>query len=384
MLVFHTPLSLLHNPPHEILSGCVQPYFESPERYFRILTTLLKSTAFEGRTLEWPVEEVVTEEVLEAIRPVHDERYLAFLAEIYDEWIAEGGSKDAALPETFLRSDLLLEEGGVGSQKDGAVARIGRHSFDLSAPVTANTWIAAVASTRVALEALDTLTADGTAQATFALWQVRFFPFQLSHADGRIYSRPPGHHATDSLCGGYCYLNSAAIAARHFQRSSKGDKPRVAILDIDYHHGNGTSKIFYDDPTVLYVSLHGSPDYPYYTGSEAERGGPKARGMNINYPLALGTNDVDYLTALEKATDDVRRFEPDLLVVSLGVDTYIDDPLTNFKVTLAAYPEMGKLIARVGVKTLFVMEGGYYLDAIGYCVRGVLEGFREEGRRRQT
>lgn len=137
-----------------------------------------------------------------------------------------------------------------------------------------------MASTRVALEALDTLTADGTAQATFALWQVRFFPFQLSHADGRIYSRPPGHHATDSLCGGYCYLNSAAIAARHFQRSSKGDKPRVAILDIDYHHGNGTmflllkvglmltmvatgtSKIFYDDPTVLYVSLHGSPDYP--------------------------------------------------------------------------------------------------------------------------
>lgn len=156
MLVFHTPLSLLHNPPHEILSGCVQPYFESPERYFRILTTLLKSTAFEGRTLEWPVEEVVTEEVLEAIRPVHDERYLAFLAEIYDEWIAEGGSKDAALPETFLRSDLLLEEGGVGSQKDGAIARIGpsgclsneqrvlmlsgtgRHSFDLSAPVTAS------------------------------------------------------------------------------------------------------------------------------------------------------------------------------------------------------------------------------------------------------
>ncbi|BGP35537.1 hypothetical protein JCM10296v2_007377 [Rhodotorula toruloides] len=363
MLVFHTPLSLLHNPPHEILSGCVQPYFESPERYFRILTTLLKSTAFEERTLEWPVDEVVTVEVLEAIRAVHDERYLAFLADIYDEWVAEGGSKDAALPETFLRSDLLLEEGGAGSQKDGAIARIGRYSFDLSSPVTANTWVAAVASTRVALEALDALTADATAQATFAL------------------CRPPGHHATDTLCGGYCYLNSAAIAARHFQRSTKGDKPKVAILDIDYHHGNGTSKIFYDDPTILYVSLHGSPDYPYYTGSEAERGGPAARGMNINYPLPLGTDNEGYLAALEKATEDVRRFELELLVVSLGVDTYIDDPLTNFKVTLAAYPNMGKLIARVGVKTLFIMEGGYNLDAIGECVRGVLEGFEEQGGR---
>ncbi|EGU10996.1 putative acetylpolyamine aminohydrolase [Rhodotorula toruloides ATCC 204091] len=352
MLVFHTPLSLLHDPPHEILSGCVQPYFESPERYFRILTTLLKSTAFEERTLEWPVKEVVTEEVLEAIRAVHDERYFAFLAEIYDEWVAEGGSKDAALPETFLRSDLLLEEGGIGSQKDGAIARIGE---PLLLRLVGTGHCESVHSSVPLLSRLD----------------------DASGAD----TRPPGHHATDTLCGGYCYLNSAAISARHFQRSAKGDKPRVAILDIDYHHGNGTSKIFYDDPTVLYVSLHGSPDYPYYTGSEAERGGPNARGTNINYPLPLETDNEGYLTALEKATDNVRRFEPELMVVSLGVDTYIDDPLTNFKVTLAAYPEMGRLIAQVGVKTLFVMEGGYYLDAIGDCVRGVLEGFEEEGGR---
>lgn len=124
MLVFHTPLSLLHDPPHEILSGCVQPYFESPERCFRILAALLKSTAFTERTLEWPVEEVVTKEVFEAIRAVHDERYLAFLAEIYDEWVAEGGSKEAALPETFWREDLLLEEEHPG-EKEAPIARIG-------------------------------------------------------------------------------------------------------------------------------------------------------------------------------------------------------------------------------------------------------------------
>ncbi|BGP27799.1 acetylpolyamine aminohydrolase [Rhodotorula toruloides] len=360
MLVFHTPLSLLHDPPHEILSGCVQPYFESPERYFRILTALLKSTAFEVRTLDWPVDEVVTDQVVRTLGAVHDEQYLSFLADIYGEWVAEGGSKDGALPETFLRHDLLLEDGRIGSKTDGAIARIGRYSFDLSAPVTANTWIAAVASVRVALEALDALTSDATARATFAL------------------CRPPGHHATDSLCGGYCYLNSAAIAARHFKNKTDGNNPRVAILDIDYHHGNGTSKIFYDDPSVIYVSLHGAPDYPYYTGSEAERGGPNAQGTNINYPLPLETGNEGYLTALQKAADDVRRFKPELLVVSLGVDTYIDDPITNFKVTLAAYPEMGRTIARVGVKTLFVMEGGYYLDAIGECVRGVLEGFEKE------
>ncbi|GAA6005755.1 histone deacetylase family protein [Rhodotorula paludigena] len=364
MLVFHSPLSLTHDPPYEILSGCAQPYFESPQRYHRILAALLASPAFEERRLDWRTDEVVTAELLRAVRAVHDEEYLAFLEEIYDEWIAEGGSKDAALPETFLRQDLLLQPSDGTEGRGSAIARIGRYSFDLSAPVTADTWTAALASTRVALTALEALTAaDAAHQATFAL------------------CRPPGHHATDALCGGYCYLNSAAIAARHFQsqraiQAGQGaSRPRVAILDIDYHHGNGTSKIFWNDASVLYCSLHGSPDYPYYTGAASELGGPDARGLNVNYPLPLGTDDAAYLHALTQAVQRVNEFEPELLVVSLGVDTFRDDPLTQFDLSLEAYPEMGRVIGAMGVQTLFVMEGGYCLDAIGECVRGVLEGF---------
>ncbi|GAA5912617.1 histone deacetylase family protein [Sporobolomyces salmoneus] len=364
MLIFHNPLSLTHNPPHEILSGCLQPYFESPERYHRILDTLLvDKDHYEGCELDLQAQEVETKEELnEAISRVHERAYTDFLKEIYDEWTAEGGSKDAVLPETFLRNDLLLGSTLPENVKKSAIARTGQFFFDLSAPITKDTWIAALASAQVALTAsrwLDT----ALAPAVFAL------------------CRPPGHHSTESLCGGYCYLNNIAIAVRDYQstplRSLKRRRPKVAILDIDYHHGNGTSKIFFNDPSVLYVSLHGSPDYPYYTGSESERGGPSALGTNLNYPLPLGTDNTLYLKTLSEAVKQIDRFEPDRVFVSLGVDTFIDDPLTQFSITREAYPEMGKLIATLQKKTVFVMEGGYCLDAIGGCVKGVLDGFLE-------
>ncbi|GAA6034689.1 hypothetical protein JCM8097_001122 [Rhodosporidiobolus ruineniae] len=372
--VFHTPLSLLHNPPTEILSGSAIPYIESPERYRRILAALSASSALEVREEGWTRGDVITEELEEAVRRVHGEEYLAFLEEIYEEWVAEGGSKDAALPETFLRRDLLLEPEMDGRElsKGSAIARIGRFSFDLSAPITADTYLAALASARLALSALSHLISTPGLNGAFAL------------------CRPPGHHATSTLCGGYCFLSNAAIAARFYQSSlspssssspsGSAPKAKVAILDIDYHHGNGTSQIFYDDASVLYVSLHAAGDYPWYTGAVEEKGGPNARGANLNFPLPRGeaTGDEEYLATLEEAVEAVKGFGAELLVVSLGVDTYIDDPLTDFCITLAAYPRMGRLIAGAGVeKVLFVMEGGYCLDAIGDCVKGVLEGFRE-------
>ncbi|KWU45520.1 Arginase/deacetylase [Rhodotorula sp. JG-1b] len=322
MLVFHTPLSLTHDPPKEILSGCAQPYFESPARVTRILSALLDpecrdGSEFEERCCDWTREEVASDAaLLQAVARVHDPVYLDFLREIYAEWIEEGGSKDAALPETFLRRDLLLEpDHPARNYSVDAIARIGY--------------------------------------------------------------RPPGHHATDTLCGGYCYLNNAAVAARQFQHD-RGTKAKVAILDIDYHHGNGTSKIFYNDPSVLYVSLHAWADYPYYTGAEQERGGPDAKGMNINYPLTRGCSNDMYIYTLLKAVNDVRRFAPELLIVSLGVDTYSRDPITEFCITLETYPEIGRTIAQIERPTLFVMEGGYCMDAIGGCVRSVLAGFQEE------
>ncbi|GAA6064418.1 hypothetical protein JCM10212_002845 [Sporobolomyces blumeae] len=362
ILVVHSPLSLLHDPPHEILSGCVQPYFESPARYHTILDALNTDKERYGeRKLDWEPGQVETDELTRAIEAVHERDYVAFLRGIYREWIAEGGSKDAVLPESFLRRDLLLEPPSLPDNVDeSAIAKTGRFSFDLSAPITRDTFAASLASCRVALEATDLVrkaSQDGDA-GVFAL------------------CRPPGHHATPALCGGYCFLNNVACAARHYQLGSPNlERAQVAILDIDYHHGNGTSKVFYDDPSVLYVSLHGTPDYPYYTGASSERGGPSARNLNLNYPLPLGTDDTTYLSTLREATSKISDFKPEILFVSLGVDTFADDPLTEFNITLEAYPEMGKIIGSLRMRTVFVMEGGYCLPAIGQCVKGVLDGF---------
>ncbi|GAA6009689.1 hypothetical protein JCM11491_001059 [Sporobolomyces phaffii] len=358
--VVHCPLSLSHNPPHEILSGCVQPYFESPERYRIILDALVRDTeTYVEHRVDLEPQDVELQDLKGAVERVHEREYIAFLEEIYDEWIAEGGSRDAVLPETFLRRDMLLEDGLPGNVKQSAIARTGRFSFDLSAPITRDTRVAALASARVAMTATRMLLERGESlRGAFAL------------------CRPPGHHSAPALCGGYCYFNNVAIAVRDYQSQvATPHPPKVAILDIDYHHGNGTSKIFYDDSSVLYVSLHGSPDYPYYTGAASERGGPSARDLNINYPLPLGTDNEKYLETLGEAVSDISRFSPELLFVSLGVDTFIDDPLTQFNVTAEAYPEIGKLIARVRKQTVFVMEGGYCLAAIGQCVKGVLDGF---------
>ncbi|GAA5939843.1 histone deacetylase family protein [Sporobolomyces koalae] len=348
--VVHNPVSLSHNPPYEVLSGCFQPYQESPERYHRILKALLDDP--QARYLEHKISlnggEIDTDELDRAIGRVHDREYLDFLREIYVEWVNEGGSKDAVLPESFLRNDVLLESSLPSNVNQSAIARTGRFSFDLSAPITADTRVAALASALVAITASRILADDSTLRASFAL------------------CRPPGHHATPGLCGGYCYLNNVAIAVRDYQDrctgtspSSLDEKPKVAILDIDYHHGNGTSKVFYNDPSVLYVSLHGSPDYPYYTGSSHERGGPQAQDLNLNFPLPLGTGDAQYVSMLQEATNAIDHFEPELVFVSLGVDTFVDDPLTQFELTLDVYPRIGETIARLGKRTVFILEGGY-------------------------
>ncbi|CEQ42514.1 SPOSA6832_04337 [Sporobolomyces salmonicolor] len=382
--VFHCPLSLEHNPPHEVLSGRLQPYFESPERYVRILDGLLSPEDGEGAVfdeikLDWKPEEVEMEELRYAIEAVHDGDYLTFLREIYDEWVAEGGSKDAVLPETFVRSDMLLEPTRLPRNvNQSAIARTGK----LSPGTKLDRGLGSRHSP--ALESHSRRRRDSRAillcEALLHFGAPLFLPsFSVAH---RLIvfavrdSRPPGHHAGPALCGGYCYLNSLAIALRYYQaHRSTASVPKVAILDIDYHHGNGTSKVFYDDPSVLYVSLHGSPDYPYYTGASSERGGPSAPGTNLNYPLPLGTDNATYLRTLTMAGQAIKSFDAEVLFVSLGVDTFIDDPLTDFHITLEAYPQIGALIASLGLRTLFVLEGGYCLPAIGACVRGVLEGF---------
>lgn len=236
-------------------------------------------------------------------------------------------------------------------------AKAGYYCFDLSYPITADTYTSVAASAKVTLSAARELLKSG--ESVFAL------------------SRPPGHHAGTSISGGYCYFNNVAIAARYIQQESGGSSlSRVAILDIDYHHGNGTQEMFYSDSSVTYVSLHAELDYPYFTGSRNERGDGPGEGTNHNFPLPFGTDDGAYCGELRKGAKVIEEFNPNYLIVSLGVDTFESDPIGGgFKLTTACYAEIGRIIRELSKPTLFVLEGGYDLDNIGKNVRTLLKGF---------
>ncbi|MDO9486865.1 MAG: histone deacetylase family protein, partial [Sphingomonadaceae bacterium] len=222
-------------------------------------------------------------------------------------------------------------------------------------PITADTWDAAYWGAQTALSALAPLL-DGSARTSFAL------------------CRPPGHHAGADYLGGYCYLNNAAIAA---QAARDAGHARVAILDIDYHHGNGTQDIFWEDGEVLFASIHADPstDYPFFWGHADEAGDGAGRGTTLNLPLPRGTKLPAYVAALDRALDAIAGFGPSFLVVSFGADTFEGDPISHFKIAEADYPLVAARIAAAGLPALVVMEGGYAVDALGDNVAAFLSGF---------
>jgi len=223
-------------------------------------------------------------------------------------------------------------------------------------PITAGTWDAVQAGADVALTGAQAIV-DG-ALGAFAL------------------CRPPGHHAAAAAMGGYCYLNNAAIAAQHLLDHGCA---HVAILDVDYHHGNGTQSIFYARRDVLFVSLHADPrgEYPYFLGYADERGVGAGDGYTLNYPLPHGTAWDTYSPALDSACDVIAKDSPDAIVVSLGVDTYAHDPISRFALTSDDFSRLGVRIARLARPTLFVMEGGYAVEAIGVNAVNVLTGYEQ-------
>src|SRR5690606_11300047 len=232
--------------------------------------------------------------------------------------------------------------------------QLGYYSFDGGAPITAGTWQAAYSAAQVALSAQQEIV--NGARSAFAL------------------CRPPGHHAAGDVMGGYCYLNNAAIAAQAFL--DQGRK-KVAILDVDYHHGNGTQDIFYQRSDVLFASIHGDPaeEFPFFLGYADELGEGAGEGYNFNYPLPMGSAWGTWSAALEQACQRIAEYGAEVLVVSLGVDTYMEDPISQFKLDSPDYLAMGRRIAALGLPTLFVMEGGYAVEAIGINAVNVLEGF---------
>jgi acetoin utilization deacetylase AcuC-like enzyme len=340
MKVFYSDEHRKHEPPFEVFDGGLRtPYLENADRMDRILNAL--------ETVDWAELCEPREFGLGPIYAVHDKEYIDFLASCWTEWLeSEAKDKSVLLPATFaLRRQPHKPAGFLG--------RAGYYLMDLSACIVEGTYAAARSSANCALSAAERV-ASGE-RAAFAL------------------CRPPGHHAGKDYAGGYCFINNAAVAAHWL--SSHG---KVALLDIDYHCGNGTQDIFYDRADVLTLSIHADPnfEYPHFWGYADETGTGPGAGFHKNFPLEKRTNDAGYLTALEEALALIRRFEPASLVVSAGMDIYADDPLGTIKVTTTGIAEIGKRIASLGLSTLVVMEGGYANEVLGTNILHFLGEFK--------
>ena len=221
--------------------------------------------------------------------------------------------------------------------------------------INKGTWEAALASKDVALTGAELLL-NGDEKGIFSL------------------CRPPGHHAAFDMFGGYCFLNNAAIAAQWFRDNGID---RVTILDVDFHHGNGTQDIFYEREDVLYLSLHGDPcdAFPHFSGYREETGQGAGEGTTFNWPLSPGTQFKTWCDKLKQSLAKIDQFGAEVVVVSLGVDTFEKDPISFFKLKSDDFLSIGKLISDLQRPTLFVMEGGYDINELGINVVNVLQAF---------
>jgi acetoin utilization deacetylase AcuC-like enzyme len=284
---------------------------------------------------------------LDPILAVHDADYIDFLRTAYERWRATG-RQGQAIGYTWP----VVQRGP--RRLDRIDALLGRFSFDAATPIGAGTWDAVYGGAQTALTALQALL-DGQTPHAFAL------------------CRPPGHHAGADYLGGYCYLNNAAIAAEAATRAGR----RVAILDVDYHHGNGSQDIFWQRGDVFFASIHADParDYPFFWGHADEVGEGEGAGATLNLPLPQGTDLAAYLPALDTALASIGGFGADLLIISFGADTFIGDPISHFAIRTEDYRTIAGRIATLGIPALIVMEGGYAADALGHNVASFLSGF---------
>jgi len=345
MLTIYNDRHALHQGKFEMFRGELVPCFEVPARADFVLRELQQRRL---GAIESP------EEVDDgAITSIHSQRYVEFLAGAWDEWVAldpANAQRDAIpsyWPVRTFRSDVLPAS---------FPARMGLFSYDAGSPLTSGTWAAARSGAACAITAARRVLRGE--RAAFAL------------------TRPPGHHAGMDFFGGYCFLNNAALAAQALRDAGL---QKVAVLDVDYHHGNGTQAIFYERADVFFTSIHGDPhtEYPYFLGYADERGAGAGEGCNLNLPLARGSGFGVWREALARAVKAVAAFGAEALVVSLGVDTFEGDPISGFGLRSADYLAMGEDIAATGLPVVFVLEGGYAVAEVGINTVNVMDGFRQ-------
>jgi acetoin utilization deacetylase AcuC-like enzyme len=333
-----------HAPLAEIESSGLQPPFEHPGRADEIRRVL---DADGGFTIIEP-----SSFGRGPIDAVHDPGLASFLERAWREYQVRHPGTHDVVPDVFAVAKLV---DGIGDfpATSPVDLELGRWCYETTTPITEGTYDAARAAVDIALSA-GAAVLDG-ARAAYGL------------------CRPPGHHAPTGLYGGYCFFNNAAILANHLVVAT-GSK--VSVLDVDFHHGNGTQQIFYRRDDVQYVSLHGDPRraYPYITGFAEETGAGAGIGSTLNVPLAAGIDDDAYLLRLADALDAISAFGAELVVVSLGVDTYHNDPISDLAITTEGFGAQGELIGRLGLPTVVVQEGGYDVDAIGANVATFLHG----------
>ena len=339
MLTVFSEKHALHDARTELAGGELVPPFECPVRAEHILQ----------RVRDVGLGDITAPDEfgLDPVKRIHDGAFLRFLETCWSDWTAAGFNGEA-IPLVWP-SRCMSER--IPNHIDG---RLGYYAMAAETSITDGTWEAARASADVALTAQAAIR-DGANEA-FAL------------------CRPPGHHAASDMFGGYCFINNAAVVTQAFLDQGAA---RVALLDVDFHHGNGSQEIFYARDDVMFLSLHGDPReaFPHFLGYADETGRGKGEGFNHNYPMMPGTNYATWSEAFANACRKIDNYAPDAVVVSLGVDTFEHDPISFFKLTSDDFSRYGALIAGLKRPTLFVMEGGYAVEEIGINAVNVLQGY---------
>jgi acetoin utilization deacetylase AcuC-like enzyme len=337
MIIVHTDEHRRHSPKAFLQRGKPAPNPEILERAEAIVAAVAQA----GHTVIAPPDFGI-----DPLLAVHDAQYVEFLRTAYARWKTLPNAAEEIVPNVHPATRG-------GTRPEGILGQVGYYTQDTASPIGADTWPALLAVAHCAVHAADLVL--GGEDAAYAL------------------CRPPGHHAMRDKAGGFCYLNNSAIAAQRLRQRYV----RVAIVDVDVHHGNGTQDIFYERKDVFTASIHGDPNqyYPFYTGYPDERGAGPGVGYNLNVPYPFGSGDDAALSALDQAIEGVKRFEPEVLVVALGLDAFENDPFGAHKVTTNGFRKMAQRLAGLNVPTVLVQEGGYFCAELGDNVVQFLQPF---------